>query len=409
MRYLYLVFITLLCPVLFAQNIPDSRKVDWSIAGYEGEIPCITVERNAVTEFGIDNTGSSDVTTAVNNALNSISEGEALYFPAGTYLFNGTVNVPEARVIRGESPTATTFNFNFSGNATCISVEGSGAVGSDKTITAVGNFGEYTVTVDNTSGLQVGDDVEIEQLNDPAIHGAEDVDDLRTWAENLKGQIAKIAAINGNIITLDRSLTFSYDINFAMTLREVNLKSEVGLESFKLVRLSNNGTNAANNNFWFTYTSNCWMRRVHSEYSSRYHIRIDFSRNIEMSEIFLDKAFDCGGGGAGYGILVQDHATECLFENNIARALRHPWIPKEGAARNVYAYNFSTGTTQGAGCDADPLTESYADISLHGHYPAYNLFEGNIVYRVTSSDAWGPNGPGNTIFRNRLEPVKISK
>lgn len=388
--------------ILSAQNIPDNRKVDWSICGYEGDIPCKTVLRNAVTEFGINNTGNVDVTTAVNNALIAIKDGEVLYFPAGTYLFNATVNVPAKRVIRGASATQTIFNFNFTSDKTCIKIAGSGASGADKIITAISSFGQYTVTVDNTSGLAVGDNIELEQANDPAIHGAESASDLTTWAENLKGQIAKIKAINGNVITLDRSLVFQYDINFAMKLRKLNMIEQVGLENFKLVRLSNNGIGNDNNNIWFTYANNCWMRRVHSEYSSRYHIRIDFSRNIEVSEIFMDKAYDCGGGGAGYGLLVQDHVTECLFENNIARSLRHPWIPKEGAARNVYAYNFSSGTTQGTTCSADPLTDSYADISLHGHYPAYNLFEGNIVYRIASSDAWGPNGPGNTFLRNRV-------
>ena len=78
---------------VWAQNIPNNRKVDWSIAGYEGEIPCITTERNAVSEFGIDNTGATDVSNQVNNALNAISEGEALYFPEGTYLFENGIKL----------------------------------------------------------------------------------------------------------------------------------------------------------------------------------------------------------------------------------------------------------------------------------------------------------------------------
>lgn len=402
MRLIYMAMAYLMPLALYAQNIPDSRKVDWSICGVEGGIPCLTAERNAVTEFGIDNTGSSDVASAVNTALSNLNESEVLYFPSGTYLFNATVSVPQGVVIRGESPINTVLNFDFSANATCFMIEGSGASGNVLNVTDISVFGEYTVTVNDATGISIGDHVEIAQANDPAIHGAEDPADLTTWAEELKGQIAIVVAKNGNTLTLDRSLTFDYDLNFTTTLKKVSLISNVGLENFKLVRVSDNGTNALNNNFWFTYSQNCWMRRVHSEYSSRYHVRVDYSTNFEMSECFLDKAFNCGGGGAGYGVLIQDHATECLVENNIARALRHPWIPKEGAARNVYAYNFSSGTTQGTACDADPLTNSYADISLHGHYPSYNLFEGNIVYRVTSSDSWGPNGPGNTIFRNRV-------
>ena len=387
---------------LIAQNIPDSRKVDWSICGYEGNTPCASVLRNAVTEFGVNNSGSIDVTAKVNAALNTINDDEVLYFPAGTYLFNGQILVPAHRVIRGESPSTTIFNFSFSGTNNCIGIKGSSSPVLETTITSIGAFGEYTVTVSNISGLSVGDDIELEQENDPSIHGAEDPNDLASWAENLKGQLAKIAAINGNVITLDRSLVFDYDINFNMNLRKLNLIEQVGLENFKLVRLTNNGIGSGNNNIWFSYAKNCWVRKLHLEYSSRYHFQIDHARNVEVNEVFMDKAYSCGGGGAGYGLLLQDHVSECLFENNIARSLRHPWIPKEGCARNVYAYNFSFGTTQGDACNADPLSDSYADISLHGHYPAFNLFEGNIVYRIASSDAWGPNGPGNTFFRNRV-------
>lgn len=402
MKKLFTLFFCSFLAYTQAQNIPESRKVDWEICGYEGEIPCASTLRDAVQEFGIDNSGNTDVTSAVNAALISINDGEALYFPNGTYLFNGPVEVPSNRIIRGESPEATILNFSFAGDNTCISVKGTGPSGAITTASSIGDFREYDVTVVNASGFSIGDDVELYQANDDALHGAEDMSDNVTWAADLKGQMAKIEAINGNVITLDRSLVFDYDINFVITLRKVEMIEEVGLENFKLIRGSNNGTGAANNNFWINYAKNCWVRKVHSEYSSRYHFRIDFSRNIEATECFLDKAYDCGGGGAGYGFLIQDHATECKFENNIAKALRHPWIPKEGAARNVFAYNFSSGTTQGSACSSDPLTDSYADISLHGHYPAYNLFEGNIVYRITSSDAWGPNGPGNTFLRNRV-------
>lgn len=41
-------------------------------------------------------------------------------------------------------------------------------------------------------------------------------------------------------------------------------------------------------------------------------------------------------------------------------------------------------------------------ISVHGHYPFMNLFEGNIVGRAGLADYWGASGPGNTLFRNRI-------
>ena len=67
-----------------------------------------------------------------------------------------------------------------------------------------------------------------------------------------------------------------------------------------------------------------------------------------------------------------------------------------GANGNVFAYNYSR----------EPVSQgswSPPDISLHGHYPFYNLFEGNIVQETAVSDYWGPVGPGNTFLRNCVQ------
>jgi hypothetical protein len=55
-----------------------------------------TYRYNAVTYFGMDNTGTTDVTAAVVSALTTIHNagGGKLYFPAGTYRFNGRVLFP---------------------------------------------------------------------------------------------------------------------------------------------------------------------------------------------------------------------------------------------------------------------------------------------------------------------------
>ena len=62
----------------------------------------------------------------------------------------------------------------------------------------------------------------------------------------------------------------------------------------------------------------------------------------------------------------------------------------------MFAYNYSVET----------LSEGSwipCDVSLHGHFPDMNLFEGNTVQKIDISDYWGPVGPGNTFLRNRVE------
>jgi hypothetical protein len=71
-------------------------------------------------------------------------------------------------------------------------------------------------------------------------------------------------------------------------------------------------------------------------------------------------------------------------------------LAKEGAVGNVFSYNYSLNPSG-----------SENDIALHGHYGLMNLVEGNVVQKIIAGDWWGPSGPGNTYFRNRVETDDI--
>jgi hypothetical protein len=124
--------------------------------------------------------------------------------------------------------------------------------------------------------------------------------------------------------------------------------------------------------------------------------------NIEVRDSYFHHSHGYGGDGQGYGVVCSMHTTDCLIENNIFNHLRHSMLLGVGANGNVYAYNYSI----------DPFQNQYGtwipcDISVHGHYSFMNLFEGNIVQKIGISDYWGPVGPGNTFFRNRIESGNI--
>jgi hypothetical protein len=63
-----------------------------------------------------------------------------------------------------------------------------------------------------------------------------------------------------------------------------------------------------------------------------------------------------------------------------------------GANGNVFSHNYHAGDL------------CLAFVSVHGHYPHENLFEGNDSHcEMYMADAfWGQQGPRNTAFRNRL-------
>ena len=78
--------------------------------------------------------------------------------------------------------------------------------------------------------------------------------------------------------------------------------------------------------------------------------------------------------------------------------LRHSFSFQAGANGNVLSYNYSIDPNR-----SEAPSNFGADISMHGHYPFSNLFEGNIVQNLQIDQTWGPSGPYNTFFRNRAE------
>jgi hypothetical protein len=141
-----------------------------------------------------------------------------------------------------------------------------------------------------------------------------------------------------------------------------------------------------------------WVVRVVSELAAKYHVHVDTGYQVEVRDSEFHDATDHGGGGHGYGVELGTHTTDALVENNIFRRLRHSMMVHLGASGNVFGYNYSR----------EPMGVTIpADISVHGHYPFANLFEGNVVQGVAVTDFWGPAGPHNLFFRNRIEQAGL--
>jgi hypothetical protein len=176
-------------------------------------------------------------------------------------------------------------------------------------------------------------------------------------------------------------------------IRPQGFVERVGIEDLHIVRLdaSDNNTILIKNAAWV------WVRGVESEMTFRSHVRMNTVYSCEIRDSYFHHAHDYGSGGHGYGVELANHTTSCLVENNIFSTLRHAMMLHIGANGNVIGYNYSRDWE-----NPHPTWVS-ADISIHGHYPSNNLFEGNIVQRIDVTDHWGPAGPGNTFLRNGVQ------
>lgn len=372
------------------QVIPEDKRINWSVSGYIGDFPD-PVNIVSVMDFGASTDGSSDNYSAIINAINSLNdEAGIIYFPSGTYKVNTGFTIPENVIIRGAGPKSSTLIFDFESDQNGITISGSS--GSLEVNIIGGNLlGSTQLTVEDGSGFSAGDYALTSQDNGDWDTNPAD------WAVRVTGQIVIISAVSGNILSLETPLRLDYDLDQNMKIIKINPIRNVGIEDIGIETINDPG--GSSKNISFSYAANCWIKNIESNKSVSSHVGVTYSTNIEIRDSYFYDAFTfTGEGERGYGVSISNQVGLCLIENNIFRHLRHSMMVKNGASGNVFAYNYSIDPTR----IEDPIDLS-ACISIHGHFPFSNLFEGNIVQNIVTDHFWGANGPFNTFFRNKIE------
>jgi hypothetical protein len=370
-----------------ATIIPDSRRTVWD-PGIPAGIPERPVAVS-VADHGAVGNGIADDHGPFEAAIDSLPEsGGVVFVPTGTYLITDSLQLTDGVIIRGAGPGQTHLEFDL-GGAAAPAIEAVTYERGDWTPLIAGlGKGSTTVTVGDTSQIIVGGFAEIQQDNDPALMYTDPAWDV-SWADESVGEMAMVAAVSGNEVTLAGPLHHSYNSAQNPVLRPLGLVEYAGIEDVHIDRLD--AGEAAT--IAFKNSAYVWIDNVVSEMAMRSHVDTSSVYRCEIRNSRFIDAHDHGGGGHGYGTSIARHTTGCLVEDNIFESLRHSMIIQVGAAGNVFAYNFSRDSH-------DNNRNLLPDISLHGHYPAMNLFEGNIVEEIGFADYWGPVGPGNTAHRN---------
>ena len=391
---LSLVLVIAINSSVFSQVIPDDRRIIWS-PGIPGGIPEIKGPVANVVDFGADITGQKDSHQAFSKAMNSLPEsGGVLSIPSGTYRIDSSILVKKSNIVfRGDPANVPRLLSYAKGNSIEIRAAQTGTwqkllSGYDKNSKAV--------RVENASDFRSYHFAEIQQENDPLLMYT-NPEWKQGWSENSVGQIFQVDSITNNTIFLKNSLNISFTAAQKPMIRPVEMVINSGFENLYIEKMV-----PKDHTFHFENTAFCWMRGVESYHTRRTHVSIAVSYANEIRESYFHHSFDYGGGGSGYGVECRMHTTGTLVENNIFDSLRHAMLVQTGANANVYAYNYSVNPVQGEG--ETNLNKGWIppDISIHGHYTFMNLFEGNYVSEIGIADYWGPAGPGNTFFRNRV-------
>ena len=383
----------LICVSGFSQTLPLSRSVDWTLAGLRDTTTNGFIEIDMQAQ-GVVGNGTTPNDSIVENVLLSITNsGAILNFPSGNFLFDNTINVPNNIIIRGEGAEVTSFTMDLGGTGHSFRIQGQ-AINSDTT--SIINFSAKDsdfVIVSDPNIFSAGDWIQIVQYDSDLV--------TSWWAENTVGQIVKVKTISNNKIVLESPLRMDYDTTRSPYILKVIPAENVGIECLKIHRIDNTAPQQSSNVF-FSYAVNCWVRGIESENCTFSHIQANRSSNLHFSKSYFHHGFEYGGGGLAYGVMLQATSNECLVENNIFEHLRHSMIVQSGANGNVFSYNYSFDPYW----ESTP-TNSSGDLVLHGNFVYANLFEQNICQNIVIDNSHGPNGPYNTMFRNRAEGYGI--
>lgn len=391
-RITYFITCVLLSVFSYAQDIPVDRLLDWSSAlkSYDYRIPA--KEMN-VRDFGAIGDGNSDDQPAIMKAIASLKgKPGSIYFPEGTYLLQNTVSLPDSVNLHGDGADRCELRFDLGKkNKNCI------VISKNQSSPGISLESGYTkesvrLVCDSSFVFHEGDHAIIFQEN-----GNWDDKPMR-WAKNAIGQIIRIEYVIGDTIYLEDPLRISYLQEFFPKIRKLNMTSNSGVSCLKISRIDK-PEKGGGANILMRYAANCFIRGVESNTSAGAHIDIFSSTRILVDGCYIHHAFSYDGVSKhGYGICLNNQSGECLITNNIFQHLRHSMMVKTGANGNVFSYNYSFDVSR-----SEWPFNFTGDISLHGHYPYANLFEGNIVQNILTDHYWGPSGPLNTFFRNRIE------
>jgi hypothetical protein len=392
-RCVLAIAISLMALPADAQTIPADRRTDWTKAGLQDTVPLYTTVVDIMNHGG-DNTGTTANDAALQTAITALN-GKAgiIYFPTGTYKFNQTVAMRDSLVLKGNGSGSKlifdlghnlTNMFNFHGSTNSTTWDVTQALAKD----------DNTIALNNTTGLQAGDWVQL-YGNDVALTTS-------AWAYGTVGQILQVKSVAGNTITTVQQLRRGYDIAFTAKLKPITPIKGAGMECMYIQRLDS--TIQQTNNIDFDMAVNCWVIGIESDSTNFCHVAMTNSAHLLARGNYFHHSHAYGGNGQGYGVAIQYTSGDCLVENNKFEHLRHSMLVQAGANGNVFAYNYSKDPYW----DEPPFpTNSAGDIVCHGNYPYMNLFEGNIIQNIVIDNSHGINGPFNTLFRNRAQNYGI--
>jgi hypothetical protein len=383
---------------------------------------------NQTTVYKTLSPSGGDDTQAIQAALDACPANQVVVLNAGTFNISGQgLQMTKSNVVlRGAGPTATFLNKKPGTSYPVISI---GIQFYDYTtpiaLSADSAKGTSSITLASNPGYKVGEIVVIDQLSDetrsntvPPLRtvdwgvNAPLGDVSRTWfcEENRPvGQVLEIASISGNTLTFTTPLHATFEV--ALTAHLVRLSDSSGGKQTDAVKYSGiedlavtygEGGDGGGNIHLFA-TAYCWVKNIESSNSNGHSVNLDGAFRSEVRDSYLHTTVDPNPGGAGYGIGVNQYASDNLYENNVVWNFNKVTVGRASGGGNVFGYNY---LTDGYGAGYTTYVEDGLSAS---HYTGAHmeLFEGNEAFNFDNEVYWG-NSTYGMVFRNHFTGLRRS-
>ncbi|HET9240438.1 MAG TPA: hypothetical protein VFO10_24450 [Oligoflexus sp.] len=408
---------------------PEAELQDFSYAGYRqglGVIASASFAEEQVIEAPHD--GREDASPAFQKAFAAaMSKGVSmkLRIPEGTYRLDQTVQIIGRNILlQGAGADKTRLIFT-NPDAKLMLGEFTGtqspADGSWK-LSADAAIGDRTLTVTNSTGLKIGDDIVVTFKLSPefiAEHQAS------PWWDGQLGNSFEIfrrqvTALDGQKVTLDTPLRYPVKIRDQAELKRLTRSSsELGLEGIGVHNAAESVTQAweakpGSSPLLMVQCRDCYVRNVSSfpvegkvHHLLSHGLVIRKSYRVTVDNVHMAHTQNRGPGGSGYLFMVAG-SNEVLIKNSSGTAGRHnlTFVGRFANSGNVVHKFRSSGGRICSTLEADLANNcSVGPVDTHESLAIANLFDLielddglEIGNRQDKSNNVGPTGTLNVIW-----------
>jgi hypothetical protein len=401
--------------------LPPDRSTTWKPGvTNNGGIPARTTACATINATGT----TADRTDAINAAIASCPDGQAVVLGAGDFRISGTIEGKSNITLRGAGLDASAqqrtrlwkdYSLAYTAGA-IIHAGGLGGEAGSTPLTAATTPGATSVTVASVTGLAAGQLVLVSQVTDDTLWrwGGWSVRDVvftpssvgRGWftrQDRPTGQLVIIDHVSGNTVAFTTPLRLAYAPTFAAEVTSFASAPVVGFGVEDLLVEGDPTYNGTPGNITaggvvqLDGALKSWIQRAEVRYTLDGGVRFNYALMCEARHVYVHNASNPTPGGAGYLVQFDGYTSDSLLEDSVLLYSDKLVVGRGPGPGNVIGYNYADDGFD----DTNHAWSDFGLIATHlvgGHF---FLFEGNEAPNGDGDDIWG-NANWIVFFRNHL-------